>query len=52
MRWLVILAVSSVSPTPQTSAIQAPSTPSERQPAPYWYLGPSASSSARASAEP
>src|SRR5512139_938271 len=50
-RWLAVFSRSRTSPTPHTAAIHAPRTPSERQPSPYWYFGPSSSRSARASGE-
>ena len=34
------LRVDEVSSIPHVRAIQSPSTPSERQPVPYWYFGP------------
>ncbi len=50
-RWLRTFAGSSTCPNPLTRASQLPRTPSERQPVPYWYFGPSFSSIAAASVE-
>ena len=47
----LVRAGSSTGPNPQHRAIQSPSTPSMRQPLPYWYFGPSLWRMASASGE-
>ena len=45
------LGWSSTGGRPQTAASHSPMTPSDRQPSPYWYFGPSLRSSSTASGE-
>src|SRR6218665_155382 len=48
-KWAVTLAVSAISCSPHIAPIQTPKIPSDKQPEPYWYLGPSFSKSSLAS---
>ena len=49
--WLSIFPGSTPGVSPAVQAIYSPRIPSERQPLPYWYFGPSSSSKTFASGE-